>query len=235
MRSAENTGATAEIRPWPYEPSIAQIVLLDFSMVPDVDQVERWAAEALRQPSIERLRTSVLLPEARQAFDDAGFAVADHLALLERRIGPAASLARPVGPARLTRMGRRHLDLAAPIDRAAFPSTWQNDATSLAAIARATPHHRGRLALLDDHPAGFAITGRSGSVGYLQRFAVHPDAQGLGIGRQLVADALRWLQRRGVGTAFVNTGVDNVAALALYERCGFTRKHDDLAVMERTR
>ena len=79
---------------------------------------------------------------------------------------------------------------------------------------------------------GFAITGKAGSTGYLQRIAVHPKMQQLGIGRQLVDDALKWLIRRGTSRALVNTGVDNFSALAMYERASFERLGDELVILE---
>ncbi|MGZ8734937.1 MAG: GNAT family N-acetyltransferase [Acidimicrobiia bacterium] len=51
--------------------------------------------------------------------------------------------------------------------------------------------------------------------------AVDPRATGRGVGAQVVDAATGELTRRGVTAAKVVTGADNVAALALYERCGF--------------
>ena len=96
---------------------------------------------------------------------------------------------------------------------------------------------RTRLAHVGHHDraVGFAITGKAGTTGYLQRIAVCPDAQGLGIGRQLVDDAVGWLMRRGANRALVNTGVDNVAALQMYERASFDPLDDQLVVLEHRR
>jgi ribosomal protein S18 acetylase RimI-like enzyme len=63
--------------------------------------------------------------------------------------------------------------------------------------------------------------------------AVDPRATGLGIGTQVVDAATAELARRGVGAAKVVTGADNVAALALYARCGFVRR-GQIAVHEGT-
>ena len=123
----------------------------------------------------------------------------------------------------------------AAIDQSAFPSGWRNDAASLADIASATPSARGRMARRDGRPVGFAITGKAGTTGYLQRIAVSPSAQRLGIGRLLVDDAVEWLMRRGANRALVNTGVDNRAALQLYEDASFERLDDQLVVLEHHR
>jgi ribosomal protein S18 acetylase RimI-like enzyme len=51
--------------------------------------------------------------------------------------------------------------------------------------------------------------------------AVDPRAAGRGVGTEVVGAATSELARRGVGSAKVVTGADNVAALRLYARCGF--------------
>ena len=125
----------------------------------------------------------------------------------------------------------------AEIDQSAFPEGWRNDAASLVEIAEATPAARSRLARGSStkRVLGFAITGQAGTTGYLQRLAVDPDAQRMGIGRQLVDDAVEWLMRRGSSRALVNTGVDNHAAIRMYERASFGRLDDELVVLEHRR
>ncbi|HEX5615214.1 MAG TPA: GNAT family N-acetyltransferase [Acidimicrobiia bacterium] len=54
--------------------------------------------------------------------------------------------------------------------------------------------------------------------------AVDPALAGTGIGSRLVGAATDELARRGVTAVKVVAGADNVAALRLYERCGFTAR-----------
>jgi ribosomal protein S18 acetylase RimI-like enzyme len=63
--------------------------------------------------------------------------------------------------------------------------------------------------------------------------AVDPRVTGRGVGRLVVEAATGEFRRRGVATAKVVTGARNVAALALYTRCGFVR-HEQIAVHEGT-
>ena len=77
----------------------------------------------------------------------------------------------------------------------------------------------------------YAIAGRSGRRGFLQRIAVDPLAQRRGIGAALVVDGLRWLRRWGADRALVNTQEQNEPALLLYERLGFRRQPGGLAVL----
>ncbi|HRE01555.1 MAG TPA: GNAT family N-acetyltransferase, partial [Ilumatobacteraceae bacterium] len=69
--------------------------------------------------------------------------------------------------------------------------------------------------------------------GYLQRLAVDPAVQGRGLGYSLTLDSLRWMHRRGMVRAIVNTQDDNIAALSLYQRMGFRIMPSGLAVMTR--
>ena len=82
---------------------------------------------------------------------------------------------------------------------------------------------------------GFAVTGKAGTTGYLQRLAVDPSAQRLGIARALVDDATDWLMRRGAHRALVNTGIDNHGAITLYEQASFARRTEELVVLEHRR
>jgi ribosomal protein S18 acetylase RimI-like enzyme len=80
----------------------------------------------------------------------------------------------------------------------------------------------------------YAVTGRAGPRGYLQRLAVDPPAQGVGVGAALVVDGLRWLRRWGAKEVMVNTQEGNAAAVRLYERLGFRLQADGLAVLRRS-
>ena len=186
---------------------------------------------------VEAIRTGALFPDAAEMFAERGFVPIDHLVLLERTIPVTDALPRSIPPAgvRLRRLRRRHLGVAAELDAACFDLGWRNDAASLTEIQGATPRSLARLALLDRRPVGMALTGKAGTTGYLQRFAVLADARRRGLARLLVDDSLRWLQRHGATNALVNTGVDNAAALSLYDAAGFRRRTDRLVVMERRR
>jgi ribosomal protein S18 acetylase RimI-like enzyme len=51
--------------------------------------------------------------------------------------------------------------------------------------------------------------------------AVAADRRSLGIGRALLAEALRWAQRSGVEKVELSVYPSNAAAIALYRRFGF--------------
>jgi ribosomal protein S18 acetylase RimI-like enzyme len=104
------------------------------------------------------------------------------------------------------------------------------DATSSTRFRVAVPSRRHTGG---DGVLAYAITGCSENQGYLQRLAVHPDHRRRGLGRALGLDGLRWLRRRGVGGAVVNTQLGNDPALALYLSLGFRRESTELSVLHR--
>lgn len=248
-QSIANPTARAELRQWPLDPTVAHLVLLDVHMEPAAQAIDGWVRSAFESPTIQRIRTGALFPAAAAAFADAGFAEVDRLVLLERALHDRIDVTAPPGLT-TARLRSRDLDAAADIDALSFPVGWRHDGVSLEEIATATPQSRRRLAVSTagdpgpdpgqrrrrrSRPIGFAITGRAGTNGYLQRLAVRPDARRNGAARLLVDDALAWLVRRGARRAMVNTGTHNHAALDLYRRAGFDRLHDELVVAELVR
>jgi ribosomal protein S18 acetylase RimI-like enzyme len=190
--------------------------------------VERLAAQGFRS-----VLTAALLDEEQARFLRCGFVVDRRLHLLHADLD-RLPLTRSVRDEGLRRARRRERDRILSVDGLAFDEFWRLDALAFDEARRATPRSRVRVAADDDRRVvGYAITGRSGEHGYLQRLAVDPDHQGRGLGRLLVLDALRWLRRHGVRSAAVNTQEHNNRALALYEQVGFRRRPGGLAVLRR--
>ncbi len=117
------------------------------------------------------------------------------------------------------------------MDGNAFADFWRLDADGLADAEAATPSSRFRVAICEGELAGYAVTGRGGHSGFLQRLATDPSLQRRGIGSALVADALRWCRKRHCDRVYVNTQVTNAAALALYRHLGFSTTGNDLVVL----
>jgi ribosomal protein S18 acetylase RimI-like enzyme len=117
---------------------------------------------------------------------------------------------------------QRSFDVAARLDHLAFDSGWGLDVDGIEEACRATPVHRIRLAVTaTDEPAGYMVTGRNGSAGFIQRLAVDPAYEGQGVATSLLQDGLGWLAKRRVTDILVNTHLDNQRALSLYQRIGF--------------
>lgn len=188
--------------------------------------------EYFRDAGIRRVTTSALNVRDAPVWEAAGLRPATELVLLrvDLRRAVAAPPRERDGTRRRRNARRREWGALADIDTAAFaPQPGLGIAGLLDAIA-VTPAARIRVA---GRPAlGFVITGHDLRSGYVQRLAVAPHAEGRGIGSALLADTLRWLQRRRAVDALVNTESTNGRALALYERFGFVRQPDGLVVLE---
>jgi GNAT superfamily N-acetyltransferase len=178
--------------------------------------------------------TSVIssaLPAAEcEGFLGAGFDVREELHLLSHDLEDLP----PPPPGGLRRVRRQDHPAILALDSAAFEPFWQLGLDGLDDALRATPHVRFRMAGRRRGVSGYALAGRNGPTGYLQRLAVHPSARGTGLGRALVTDGLCWMRRHGVRHALVNTQRHNEAALALYRACGFRLQPDALCVLERS-
>lgn len=221
-------GGWARIGPFRSDADVARLTM-GTDAPPSPSVIERCLGE-VQARSYKAVVTNALSQADSAPFVDAGFAVRERLHLLAHDLD---QLPPPTGS---TRRARRHdhpaiLDL----DATAFDGDWHLDHDGLVEALRATPVTRFRVTPDASDPIfGYAVTGRSGRSGYLQRIAVHADARRRGFGRTLIADALWWLRRRAVDRALVNTQLGNAAALSLYESCGFRRLPVGLCVLGRT-
>ena len=210
-------------------------MFLDHLSVPTADDLAAALRDAMAAGAAV-VRTSALFPRAAEVAIGAGFEVVDTLALLRRTVDDALDHALEseygTGRPRTRPLRRWRYARAAEVDQDAFGVLWGNDERSLTEIRMATPIHRARERRVDGRTVGFAISGAAGDSGYIQRVAVASTARRQGIARDLVADSLRWMRRRAFATAYVNTGVTNEAALALYDRFGFVRLDDHLVIAE---
>lgn len=164
----------------------------------------------------------------QRGFLQAGFELREELHLLSRSL---RDLPR-VDPGPLRRGHRRDRQRILVVDALAFPAFWRLDDAGMTEALRATRSARLRVAA-EREVAGYAISGRSGTRGYLQRLAVDPRSQGRGLGRALVVDGLRWMRRHGADQVVVNTQVGNQRALDLYHGLGFRLEPSRLAVLAR--
>lgn len=218
------------VGPWRGDPVVAYLNPVPGAPLPSAEFVRR-CLRTLERQGYGRVVTGALSPSEQSAFRAAGFAVTEHLHLLSHDLRSIPDVTAPEGLVR--RSSRRDRADVLGVDQLAFDSFWRLDDAGLDEAVAATPHTRFRVAGADSSVAGYAITGRAGRRGYLQRLAIHPEAQRQGLGTILVADALRWLRRWRADRAMVNTQLANERALALYERVGFRREPSGLSVLAR--
>lgn len=232
-------------------------VLAGYAQLEDTDPVEAPAAELVVHPSHRghghgrALGTGLLEQSGRRlrVWAHGGHAAARHLA---QTLG--MTLFREL---RQMRRPLNGLELAEPVlPEGVSVRTFQpgsDDAAWLEANAAAFAHHPEQGSLtqrdLDDRkaepwfdPKGFFLAERDGrltgfhwtkihadeGLGEVYVVGVRPDAQGGGLGKALTAIGLRHLAGQGVPTAMLYVDADNVPAVTVYERLGFTTHETDL-------
>ncbi|GCD43793.1 mycothiol synthase [Streptomyces paromomycinus] len=232
-------------------------VLAGYAQLEDTDPVEAPAAELVVHPSHRghghgrALGTGLLDESGRRlrVWAHGGHSAARHLA---QTLG--MTLFRELRQMRRPLSG---LELAEPeLPEGVSVRTFQpgtDDAAWLEANAAAFAHHPEQGSLtqrdLDDRkaepwfdPKGFFLAERDGrlvgfhwtkihaaeGLGEVYVVGVRPDAQGGGLGKALTAIGLRHLAGQGVPTAMLYVDADNVPAVTVYERLGFTTHETDL-------
>lgn len=222
-------GAKLRVRPWRGGRGTAELTAVPAGAVVPPALVE-LALDRARSRGYDHVVTPALPRTEWRPYLDSGFTVREELHLLGHDLLDLPARPHLDRSARLRRVQRRDRERVLAVDHAAFDPFWRLDADALDDAVRATPSVRFRM---DASGRGYALTGRSGDRGYVQRLAVDPAAQGHGLGTALVLDGLWWLRRWRVREALVNTQAANEGAVRLYERLGFRRRREGLAVLER--
>ena len=222
---------------WPYDVTTAALTLQSGHQ-PDTridDELVREWAHAVATTTYQRIRTNAIGPSVADDLARVGFGVRQELVLLQRDLAELPSMPRRTSNG----IGRIRMASAVSIDLAAFGDEWALDTAALNYAINATQEAHLRGGGVRRGPfsraTGYCLTGFTDDTGYVQRLAVHPSAQRHGLARTLVEDALTWLSERGATSVYVNTDVDNVAALHLYDSFDFRPLEHRLHVMEISR
>ena len=115
------------------------------------------------------------------------------------------------------------------VDRAAFLPLWQQDEHAIFTSLQ----RNGFLLKAEWHEVlvGYAAGIWNESYGHINRLAVHPQAQGQGIGKRLLAESISHFHQGGVHRITLNTQVNNTASRQLYEQFGFQMVNCDIQVL----
>lgn len=199
------------------------------------DEADCWdrllpiASNRLRELGVKQLAALVLRPWFETMLQKAGFNNHQNIVVLEwaGKLPPKAPhnsqiILRP--------MHNIDLPVVEEIDKAAFPSLWQN---SLLGLTKAFQQPGiSTVAIKDDEIIGYQISTAMTIYGHLARLAVKPEEQHQGIAYALVYDLLKQFEQRGFWRVTVNTQSDNKASLHLYKKFGFVRTKEEIKVYE---
>ncbi|WP_423224887.1 GNAT family N-acetyltransferase [Candidatus Amarolinea aalborgensis] len=147
-----------------------------------------------------------------------GFQISDTLEVLQRGVG-IDHASDGVGPATLRSARPDEILALQAVDSAAFAPPWRATAADLTGLLVMSSH--AIVAEMEGQVMGYAVSDVRGEFGVLARLAVLPAAQGQGLGRQLLTDALRFCRRSGARSVSLNTKASNQASQRLYAQHGF--------------
>ena len=219
------------ISPWPNDELAgiaAQLAPIPGASLPTAARI-RAIARRLADDGYEQAITVALSPAEQEPFRDAGFALQERLHLLAHNL----SVVPPRTGPKPRRSRREDWPAIEQTDASSFSEFWRLGRRGLRQAMTATPVRRMRVlgSGENDEVIAYALTGRAGPSGYLQRLAVRPEHQGEGLGRALAIDCLQWLRRHRATRVLVNTQLTNERAFNLYLSLGFTPDPGGLAVL----
>ncbi|MFN2177358.1 MAG: GNAT family N-acetyltransferase [Anaerolineales bacterium] len=116
----------------------------------------------------------------------------------------------------------RHDDITAirKIDKLAFEPVWQNSIDILTLAYQQSSV--STVIKINQEIVGYQISTSTAIGAHLARLAIHPDFQGAGLGYTLLRDLLNRFADNRVNRVTVNTQKDNIHAMSLYSKAGFS-------------
>ena len=165
----------------------------------------------------------------RDGLAAAGFVQVDRVMGYAHGFGHNGPLPPPIAEIRAA--GSPDFEPVLAINAAAFEPFWRYDDTTVLSWLLTSDH--AAVAEVDGELAGFALTSVNVETeyAYLIRIATLPAFQGLGVGKQLVADALAYARTTRASGLALNTQASNTVSRRLYESLGFRPTSQALSVM----
>jgi len=127
---------------------------------------------------------------------------------------------RAPDPVELRPAGAEDVPIMAAIVASAFAEPSQEEEQALVRLMK-DPSRITYLATQDGRPVGVIQSAVSDGRAFVVHFAVRPEMQGKGIGRQMLLAIVHGLLNSGSQWITIEVETDNRNALSLYERCGF--------------
>lgn len=180
-----------------------------------------WSEAAAQSVAAGGTQAAALLSEDRLApiLLRCGFEHTNDVILLEwcQEMPPST----PSFKGKLRPMHQDDLKTVAQVDQRSFGLLWHYSLNTLREVFKQATI--ATVIEFDGKPVAYQVSTISTHSAHLARLAVAPEWQGRGLGKTLVADALRRFAHRGIHRVSVNTQVDNEKSLRLYRALGFNQ------------
>ncbi len=188
----------------------------------------RAATRALRINSIRKVDCVLTEAWLHAPLEGAGFRVVDRVVTYLRHVHHLPPV--PTGPARLRLVHPDEIHLVEGLDAITFPPQWHFTWRDLTHML--TTGCRITVAQIDNELVGYVCVNIQGEFGHIVRLAVHPQWQEQGVGKQLMIEAMHYLQGLGATRFSLNTQQSNARAIKFYERLQFRRFGRVVPVLE---
>lgn len=210
------------VGPWRHRLEIAGVV--ELAAVRNAEILVSHAVERAEAHGAALVIITELDERRRPAFyDRIGFAELEEVITYETtRVAPQVVDTRPLTFVQVAGHDTALLEEVLALDHAAFPWLWWNSSEELAAYSF-MPGVGIFVGLMDGQVVSYIGLTMYPGWGHLDRIAIHPSVQGMGLGRTSLAFALGTLAARGAKSVGLSTQDDNGRSRRLYERFGFKR------------
>ncbi len=188
------------------------------------------AARSLITQNIHKVDCVLTEAWLHAPLESVGFRVVDRVVTFLRHVHHIPPV--PDGPAHLRLIQPNEIVAVERLDAITFPPQWHFTRRDLVHLL--TTGSRITIAQMDGEMVGYGCVHIQGEFGHIVRLAVHPRWQDRGVGKQLLLDAMHYLQQMGATRLSLNTQQSNARAIKLYERLQFRRFGRVIPVLERS-
>lgn len=133
---------------------------------------------------------------------------------------PVCLLCRPMKQTDIRYMNENDLDAVLAIEQASYPTPWRLEHFR---HELAAPHSFPFVAESNGMIAGYVCLMSLFEEGQILNVAVAPEQRGRGVARLLMDHAISVAREKGAELLALEVRASNIAAITLYERCGFVR------------
>ena len=175
--------------------------------------------------------SSLVSSHQNNLWTEAGWKVRHHLYLYSLFFNKEIQIQDSKKVVGCIKLAEKHFEKIVSIDKEIFDPFWRSSSLTLLDTLESCNEtmlyeyqDRGKL-------LAYALVGVTMRSSFLQRFAVHPETQRLGIGSLLLENILSDMVKRKMISMKLNTQKENFAAQKLYEKNGFSLSKESLSIM----